>query len=236
MAALPLPPAPPPPPRLSPAPGGRVLVLAPHPDDESVGCGGALALHAQRGDVVLVVFLTDGAAGDPDGFYRGTDYVALREGEARAAAACLGVKELEFLRLPDGRLAESEGVEDRLGELVRRFRPDVVYAPSPWESHPDHWATARALARVLREREDGPVWWAYEIWTPLIPSHLVDIGPAWEQKRQAILCYETQLRYVDYLSRIEGLHRYRTLHAPTWAYAEAYREMTAVPANPCAAC
>ena len=60
-------------------PEGSILVLAPHPDDETLGPGGSLALHAARGDRVRVVFCTDGGAGDPDGHYRDVDYVALRQ-------------------------------------------------------------------------------------------------------------------------------------------------------------
>lgn len=182
-------------------------------------------MHARRGDRVLVAVLTDGATGDPDGVYQGQDYVGLREREAREALSCLGVADIEFLRFPDARLGEADGVERSLAGLIHRFRPDLVYAPSPWETHPDHWAAARAVSRVLQEDGRPPMWWAYELWTPLVASHLVDIGSVWEQKRRAILCYESQLRYVDYLVRVEGLSRYRTLHAPALARAEAFRAM-----------
>lgn len=172
-----------------------------------------------------MVFLTDGAAGDPQGFYRGTDYIRVREEEAREAASFLGVKALEFLRFPDGRLSANKAVEEVLDGLIRRFRPSVIYAPSPWETHPDHWAAARALARVLRNTAHQSTWWAYEIWTPLSASHLVDIGHVWERKRRAILSYQSQLRYMDYLSRVEGLARYRTLNVPGLSFAEAYQVM-----------
>ena len=224
-AAWPFPSSPLPLPQLAVPPPGSVLVLAPHPDDESIGCGGVLALHAGRGDPVLVAVLTDGAAGDPAEVYSGQDYVRLREREAREALSCLGVTDVEFPRFPDGRLGEADGVEKSLDGVIRRFRPDLVYAPSPWETHPDHWAAARALSRVLKEHGGRPSWWAYEIWTPLVASHFVDISSVWEQKRRAILCYESQLRYVDYLVRVEGLSRYRTLHAPALARAEAFRAM-----------
>ena len=220
---------PPPVPLLVEPPSGSVLVLAPHPDDESIGCGGVLALHARRGDPVLIVTLTDGAAGDPDGLYDGRDYRELRENETRQALGCLALHDVEFLRLPDGRLAQAAELDRAIADVVRRVRPDIVYAPSPWETLADHWAAARALERVLQAGEGGPAWWAYEIWTPLVASHIVDIGSVWEQKRRAILCYQSQLRYVDYLERVEGLARYRTLHAPALARAEAFRLMKARP-------
>ena len=62
--------------------GKRVLVLAPHPDDETFGCGGSLALHAEAGDPVKVVFLTNGAAGEASGKTDKGQYVKLRQNEA----------------------------------------------------------------------------------------------------------------------------------------------------------
>src|SRR5688572_24119642 len=83
-------------------PLGSVLVLAPHPDDETCGAGGALILHRRQGDSVRVVFLTDGVNGDPRQRH-GTkaQFAALRRGEAAGAAARLGGLEVEFLGLPD---------------------------------------------------------------------------------------------------------------------------------------
>ena len=71
--------------------GNVVLALAPHPDDESLGCGGALALHRAAGDPVKVVFVTDGARGDERGEDPRDAYVALRRREAAEACAALGV-------------------------------------------------------------------------------------------------------------------------------------------------
>jgi LmbE family N-acetylglucosaminyl deacetylase len=66
-------------------PSGSVLVLAPHPDDESLGCGGAIVLHCRQGDRVKIVFATDGGAGDPQGYFANYDYRELRRDEARKA-------------------------------------------------------------------------------------------------------------------------------------------------------
>jgi LmbE family N-acetylglucosaminyl deacetylase len=212
-------------PRLTAPMRGRVLVLAPHPDDESIGCGGVLALHARQGDPVLVAVLSDGARGDPAGFYRGVDYVGLRQAQTRAGLGCLGLTDVEFLSLPDAHLSEVAGLPDALGERIGRFRPDVIYAPSPWETHPDHWAAAHALQRALKKLEVRPAWWAYEVWTPVLATHLVDIGPVWAQKQSAIACHASELRYVDYRPHVEGLARYRTLHAAGVERAEAFRVM-----------
>src|SRR5574337_1017696 len=138
-----------PPTVLTAPPKGRVLVLAPHADDESLGCGGALALHHRQGDGVKVVVATDGAAGDPLGYYKDYDYRELRRGEARRAAAILGINELVFWGYPDGKLAEARDLSERLASLLAADRPDIVYRPSTREIHPDQWALGAGVEEAL---------------------------------------------------------------------------------------
>src|SRR5438552_7167944 len=82
----------------------NVLVVAPHPDDESIGCGGTICLHATRGDRVAAVFLTSGELGlkelAPEEAWR------IRESEAQRAAEILGIAALTFLRCPDWYVGE----------------------------------------------------------------------------------------------------------------------------------
>ena len=108
----------------------EVLAVAPHADDEVLGCGGALALHAARGDSVRVLILTAGE-GDP------------RLEEARAAGAVLGVQ-VEGLGLQDGALAPRG--RRRAAPPGRAPRRALLYAPAPSETHPDHRAASMACA------------------------------------------------------------------------------------------
>ena len=123
---------------------GRVLVVAPHPDDETMGLGGTLALHAAQGDPVSVLFVCNGIQGDPEGWFPREEVTRIREAEARAAAAVLGIGDLRFLGYPDtsgmavvdlrvtDALADPPGAADRFATeaLVRLprtawcFRPD----------------------------------------------------------------------------------------------------------------
>src|SRR5689334_3911187 len=116
----------------------RVLVISPHPDDESIGCGGTLRKHVLGGDEVRVVFLTSGEKGGhglpPE------ETAPLREQEAVAAAKILGLARLEFWRQPDGELEATPEVASRLLDLLAAFRPHLVYAPHDREMHPDHRA------------------------------------------------------------------------------------------------
>src|SRR5262249_16895247 len=95
----------------------RLLVVAPHPDDEVWGCGGLLALHVARGGQVRVLVLTDGASGS------GPELAARRERESRAAGAELGVADHVFLGLADGNLGASTELVQRLRDELERFAP-----------------------------------------------------------------------------------------------------------------
>ncbi len=97
----------------------NVLVIAPHPDDESIGCGGTISLHAERGNRVTVVFLTSGEHGLqklPEEKAR-----RVREREAEKAAAILGIASVTFLSLPDGH------VGDHVGKAAEALRPITLH-------------------------------------------------------------------------------------------------------------
>lgn len=214
---------PPDPPKvLAAPPRGSVLVVVPHPDDEALGCGGALIKHGDQGDRVKVVFVTDGAAGDALGYYAGQDYLALRRDEARQAAAILGVDELVFWDYPDGKLSEAPDLAERLEALFEADRPDIIYRPSALEIHPDHWALGVGVDKALRRYKPAIIDFCYEIWATVRPTHVIDITPVWEVKCKAVEQYESQLRYNDYLHMVAGLNAYRTIHLPSARYVEAF--------------
>jgi LmbE family N-acetylglucosaminyl deacetylase len=199
--------------------------VAPHTDDEAIGCGGAITLHRDQGDPVRVVFVTDGLAGDALGYYAGQDYLELRREEARRAAAILGLEELAFWDYPDGRLSEALDLAERLEALFESYRPDIMYRPSTLEVHPDHWALGIGVEKALCGYRPAIRDFCYEIWATVQPSHVIDISAVWNRKRKAIEQYESQLRYNDYLRMIEGLNAYRTVYLPSARYLEAYQEV-----------
>lgn len=198
-----------------------VLVLAPHPDDEVFGCGGSVRLHVQQGAQVEVAVVTDGAGGgDP----------VVRAEESRAACAILGTRPPMFWGLRDRGLGRSAAADvdlaRRIEQALMESDAEVVYAPSPWEVHPDHRAVAAALARVLIQmapshtrshsnKDAGtgrrPIQWrAYEVGVPLWPTHLVDITPVLMDKQRAMAAFDSQFTRQDYLGHVQALNRYRT--------------------------
>ncbi|MFT7484344.1 MAG: LmbE family N-acetylglucosaminyl deacetylase [Candidatus Paceibacteria bacterium] len=132
--------------------GQRLLVIAPHSDDEVIGCGGTIALAAERGAEVHVLIVFDGAAGDPDGKFDKQGYVQRRRQEAQAAGERLGVSRYTFWDFPEGHLATQGDLESgaiRLAQLVEEWRPDTILAPWSGDDHPDHQSVARAVEGLM---------------------------------------------------------------------------------------
>jgi len=210
-------------------PAQKVLILAPHPDDEVFGCGGAAALLQQRGASIEVVVLTDGAGFASD--EQRQTITQTRQAETNAALAVLGLKPAQFWGIPDRSLVYDEAFAHRIASQLQGV--DLVFAPSPTEVHPDHAATARAVLSAVRSMAHQsirmPTVMFYEVGTPLAPNFLLDITPVWGAKQQAMQCFESQQAAQDYARHIEGLNAFRTytLNADV-RYAEAFFQLSGV--------
>jgi LmbE family N-acetylglucosaminyl deacetylase len=188
---------------------GTALILAPHPDDESLGCGGLIAACAAEQRPPLVAILTDGAASHPNSRAYPPDRLrAQRAQEARTAVAHLGLPagRLVFLDQPDA-AAPIEGpafaaVVDALIGLVRaETNCTAILAPWLYDPHCDHEAASR-IASVVAER-CGVRAVAYPVWgwtlapdtavpAPLGLGRRLDIGGFLPRKRAAILAHQSQ--------------------------------------------
>ena len=186
----------------------RVLVLAPHPDDEVFGCGGIVALLRDQGAAITLIVVTDGAAG---GENRDGSLAVSRADESRAAATLLGLSEPVFWGYPDRGLVYGEKLIERLSEVMLSVGADLVLLPSPTELHPDHQALALAGAEALRRQGGSRRAAFYEINIPLPnPNLFIDISSVAEQKMAAMACFTSQLQQQPYDKRIEGLNRFRS--------------------------
>jgi LmbE family N-acetylglucosaminyl deacetylase len=190
----------------------RIVVLAPHMDDEVIGCGGTLARHIACGSDVTVVFLTDGRLGGKDGAAGAarSDITAVRKREAQLALAELGITQSVFLDGEDGRLGASPGLGEALRAALAAARPDIVYLPFFLEEHPDHRAVSVLLAEAVNGADMSFRCHGYEVWTPLFPNCLVRIDATVEAKRRAIAHYQSQLAEANYLHTALALNAYRS--------------------------
>ena len=204
----------------------RVLVVAPHPDDEAIGCGGTLLLHRRQGAELKAVFLTSGEAG---GHGRPPDVTASRrEAEAARAADLLDIGEIEFWRQPDGGLRITKQTTGRLCRLLRSWKPEIVYVTHPGEMHPDHRAAASLVRRAVSTVRNKLSVRGYEVWTPLgHMDHVVDISDVVSGKRAAIRAYRSQCSVLRFDTATLALNRYRgEMHSwPGGPFAEVFSEL-----------
>jgi LmbE family N-acetylglucosaminyl deacetylase/GT2 family glycosyltransferase len=202
----------------------RVLVVAPHPDDEIFGCGGMLALHAELGSCVRVVVLSDGAAGDPG--HRDEHIVATRRRESLAAGAVLGLDDYRFLDLRDGALGSVPDLHERLARELQAFQPELVYGPSPQELHPDHRAASRALIAALSGGPRVRVF-LYGVNSQVVANVLFDTTRARAKKVAAVECFASQIAYQDLVKKGTAVDISRTVNVESHAveYMEGYAEV-----------
>ncbi len=223
------------PPPLDRPPGTRVLVLAPHMDDETLGCGGSLHRHVAAGESVTIAYMTDGRKGDPELNAKALPLAerehledalaAVRREEGRQAAAMLGVRDLRFLDNRDQELRVTPHTRRQVRELLEELHPDLVYLPFPTDHHPDHRATNRIFLAALDACRgiEPPLCCGYEVWAPIDPNCLVDITSVAEVKQGALAQFRSQMATIDYSRCIMGLHAYRSIvHLHGRGFAEAF--------------
>jgi LmbE family N-acetylglucosaminyl deacetylase len=186
--------------------GLRVLIVAPHPDDESIGCGGLIATLANRGVDINVVIVTDGSGSHPNSLaYPLARLARLRAREATQALGTLGVdeKHVWFCGLRDRFVParNTPGFELELTEasaLLRRFEPATLVTPSVRDTHGDHKATAEIWRAAIYGIKTPPQVLEYIIWPASDacdnsrPSLALDIAPFLPLKRQAIAAHRSQ--------------------------------------------
>ena len=182
----------------------RLLIVAPHPDDETVGCGGLLARFGPQCDVLL---LTDGRKGVPaDGSKSESETALIRKAEFDATTAFFGVGLVFALALPDSRLSEHAGAVSAFD-----LRPyDIIFVPYRHERHPDHAAAYRIIKKLAKKQRAKAELLEYEVWSPIAaPNRFLDVSDVMEQKLEGIRLYASQTQELDYEALSKGLNGYR---------------------------
>jgi len=170
-------------------PHGPFLVFAPHPDDETLGMGGTIALASAAGVDVFVVFATNGEKGGD---------ASTRKKEGEKATKLLGIKKIYYLGLPDRDVFDSPFPDKAVIDIMSEIQPSSLFLPSFQEIHPDHRAlTHRALSFFERHHYSFELW-LYEINRHGEINRLIDTSSVLEIKEKAIDCYASQLEQIDY--------------------------------------
>ena len=187
-----------------------VLVVAPHPDDETLGCGGAIALLQQNNIPVRVLVISDGTQSHPNSKRFSADRLRqLREKETRAALKILGLRDGDatFLRWPDTAVphfgdARFETVVEECDRAFKQHNPDLVFLPWQQDQHCDHSATWEIAHDCLQAYSPSPRQLVYSIWgscaagLPSLPAGetgwRLDIRSVQTLKRQAAMAHQSQ--------------------------------------------
>ncbi|MBR1777914.1 MAG: PIG-L family deacetylase [Alphaproteobacteria bacterium] len=184
-------------------PDSRILVLAPHADDETIGCGGFLLKYGSQCDVVL---LTDGRHGDSS--VEPNEMAEIRKKEFKDVMAHYAVQNVQMLNVEDGKLIDK--FKDFATLDFKNY--DYVVMPHPMDFHKDHVAVSCLFKRLNKTRPFKGYVVFYEIWNTLAqPTHYIDISDVAEEKKRLINLYQSQVKNIDYASRILGLNHYRGL-------------------------
>ena len=178
-----------------------ILAIGAHPDDVELGCGGTIAKLISAGKSVAIVDLTEGELGS-----RGTNIT--RAAEAAEACKILGITHRENLKMRDGFLSNSEAYQIQIVKMIRKYRPEIVFANSIDDRHPDHAKAAKVvsdacfLAGLVKietnlEGENQEIWRPKQIfnyiqWKHITPDFVFDISEFMEKKIEACLAYKTQ--------------------------------------------
>lgn len=202
----------------------KVIVIAPHADDEIIGCGATIAKHTASGDEVVVIVATNAFIGAPN-LYKKEDVTKVRE-EALSAHKILGVKETIFLDFPAPALNAFPEFKISLEmlKLFQNYKPDTLYLPHPGDIHQDHKAIYRASLVAARPQGNSKISsiLCYETlseteWTPMhekpfVPNHFVNVEDSFSLKIEAMKCFKSQIKEFPHprsVEAFEALAKYR---------------------------
>lgn len=174
----------------------KVLVIAPHQDDESIGCGGTLYRHTTQSDnIAEVIFLT----------YENEQ----RKKEAVMATKVLGINKITFFNYKQETLPKYKN--DLIERFLRIFdekKPEILFIPFIIDNHVDHITINQVLVGVSDIKKFDFLIYSYPVWFPVYPNVLIDISSVWEKKKEAISCYRSQLAMRNYIEMSYSLGRY----------------------------
>ena len=203
-----------------------VLVVAAHPDDEILGCGGTMTRLVREGHEVRIAILAEGMS-SRYAHREDADQQQLQHLHARArqAADKVGAKELVLCKLPDNRLDTVPllDVVKTVEDLVARFRPEIIYTHHPGDLNVDHGVVHRAVLTATRpmsgqcvrdvyafEVPSSTEWAFQRIEPPFRPNVFVDIADSLETKIAALGCYDTEARKFPHPRSPEALRAIAT--------------------------
>jgi LmbE family N-acetylglucosaminyl deacetylase len=199
----------------------KALVLAPHPDDEVLGCGGTICKFGRKGMHFKIVYMTDGRHGGTS--IHSDKLVEIRKKEAVNGLRILGCNDVTFLGRPDGELRCNDVTVGALKAILDAYEPRLLFLPPFNDFHSDHTATSEAAAIALKDYDHHVDCYLYEGTSTVTPNIVVDITDVMRLKIKAMNKHKSQIAVVDYSKKIKALNSYRSFYGGEHVkYCEAY--------------
>ncbi len=191
----------------------KVLVVAPHPDDEIIGCGGALLEMIRKGCEVKVVYLT-------------TDGSDIEKQEIQQVAEDVGFS-TEFLDFPMRSISLKKQDLLPLQQVFEIFQPDILFLPFVLDDHPDHRDASYALLKICQDIEplNAIEVWCYQVYTSLPLNAVLNIGGVMQEKIRILNLYQSRFKPRDWAHYVSGLNAWNTrflMHPDKSDYAEVF--------------
>ena len=190
-------------------PARCVAILAPHMDDEIIGCGGMMQRYVRQGTRAIIIYLTDGAYGLSGEEWKRHNRRRIQESEQ--STDLLGIHERFYLQQPDGALTADSSVRFQLTSIFHRERPEIVYLPYPCDPHSDHRQTFLIMKEIIRQGRLDAASFFYQIRVPIpvrLISTILDISSSAALKKQALGCFVSQdrldFKLLLHLQRCQG--------------------------------
>jgi len=226
----------------------KILVLLAHPDDPEFFCGATLARWAANGHEISYCLLTCGDKGTKERSLAPEELCSIRQGEQRAAADVIGVKDVSFMSYPDGYLIPDLKLRRDIVRVIRQVKPDVIvtsdptnlFAASGYINHPDHRYAGQAVLDAVFPAAGSHLFFEellcdegiephspHEVWVTLTsqPQVVIDVTDYWETKIRALYEHASQIGDREKLAeRMRSRHTEKsTLDAPR--YEEKFRRI-----------
>ena len=209
----------------------KVLVIAAHADDEALGCGGTIARHIAEGDLVKVLFMTDGVSSRSSLEQAGEE----RSNAAVEALRVLGISDHQQFDLPDNQMDSLSLLEiiQPIEGVLREYQPNVVYTHFAEDLNVDHRVVNQAVMTACRPQKGSSVKkiltfevlssteWNSTQKTVFKPQYIVDISDYWSQKFQALCAYQDEMREFPHSRSLECIEALAILRGATHGMAKA---------------
>lgn len=216
------------------SPKSKILIIAPHQDDEILGCGGYIRKNIEDGCSIVILFITSGWSGVRNKKMSKKKRVKIRETEAIKAGKILGIEKFIFLRKNDRAIYADKTLLFDIVKTIQITQPDIILSPHEDDADFEHQVVNKLTKEAAWLAKEGVLITKlsparqlkeilfYEVWAPIKkPTVYVDITKHIDLKIKALMQYKSQLQQRDYISIISGLNMFRG-GIKGFKYAEAF--------------